>query len=172
MTETFPLKILSLNEIIIYYELLSNILLKNEKYELPIELKIKVLQNRFNVYSNYKNYIEYIENNKNELFTDRYNELLNKKDKSDEEISELNEIISDINIKIEKLSQEKLNETCIVKFEYFDDNDFEELIKTNIENYPIINNQQLTPEVFLQYIFDNLVIPIPYNIEYKEESSE
>lgn len=168
----FPLKILSLNEIIIYYELLSNILLKNEKYELPIELKIKVLQNRFSVYSNYKNYIEYIENNKNELFTDRYNELLNKKDKSDEEISELNEIISDINIKIEKLSQEKLNETCIVKFEYFDDNDFEELIKTNIENYPIINNQQLTPEVFLQYIFDNLVIPIPYNIEYKEESSE
>lgn len=168
----FPLKILSLNEIIIYYELLSNILLKNEKYELPIELKIKVLQNRFSVYSNYKNYIEYIENNKNELFTDRYNELLNKKDKSDEEISELNEIISDINIKIEKLSQEKLNETCIVKFEYFDDNDFEELIKTNIENYPIINNQQLTPEVFLQYIFDNLVIPIPYNIEYKKESSE
>lgn len=168
----FPLKILSLNEIIIYYELLSNILLKNEKYELPIELKIKVLQNRFSVYSNYKNYIEYIENNKNELFTDRYNELLNKKDKSDEEISELNEIISDINIKIEKLSQEKLNETCIVKFEYFDDNDFEELIKTNIENYPIINNQQLMPEVFLQYIFDNLVIPIPYNIEYKEESSE
>lgn len=172
MTETFPLKILSLNEIIIYYELLSNILLKNEKYELPIELKIKVLQNRFSVYSNYKNYIEYIENNKNELFTDRYNELLNKKDKSDEEISELNKIISDINIKIEKLSQEKLNETCIVKFEYFDDNDFEELIKTNIENYPIINNQQLTPEVFLQYIFDNLVISIPYNIEYKEESSE
>jgi len=168
--ENLPVKIISLNEIITYYKLLSNIQLVNEKYSLPIELKVKVLQNRFNIYPSYKNYIEYIENSKNELLTDRYNELLNKENKTKKEISELNKIISDINIKLEELSKEKLKETCIVKFEYFDDNDFEELIKTNVENYPNIDNQQLSPEIFLTYIFDTLVIPIPYNIEYKESS--
>ncbi len=170
--ESLPVKILTLETILTYYKLLSNIQLVNEKFSLPIELKAKVLQNRFNTYFYYKEYFRYIEKCKTELVTDRYIELLNKENKTKKEISELNKIISDINIKLEELSKEKVKETCIVKFEYFDDNDFEELIKTNIENYPIINNQQLTPEVFLQYIFDNLVIPIPYNIEYKEESSE
>lgn len=170
--ENLPVKILTLETILTYYKLLSNIQLVNEKFSLPIELKAKVLQNRFNTYFYYKEYFGYIEKCKTELVTDRYIELLNKENKTKKEISELNKIISDINIKLEELSKEKVKETCIVKFEYFDDNEFDEIIKTNVENYPMVDNQHLSPEVFLTYVYDNLVIPIPYNIEYKEESSE
>ena len=90
------------------------------------------------------------------LHSDEYIELMNSKDEYSQK--ELDERMYNINLKI----QEELNETVNNKeldidMEFFSEDDFAEIIKSNINNSPIINTNQISTEEFFDNIYLRLV---------------
>lgn len=157
---------LTYDTILLYYKLFNNIILQDGEYSLPRELKVKILKNRFNTYTYYKEYHNFEIEEKNKLaINERYVTLVNKKrNKSEQE--ELEKLEADLY----QVLRNRVNEVTLINIDYFTEEEFEKIIEVNVNNSPNIDNRIIPSEVFLTYIYDNLVDAIPYKIEFKEEA--
>ena len=150
---------MKLNDIVISYQLLSNIVFKTEDYELQKSTKLKIIKNKYNVLNIVHDWEAY-ENSVKESFINgtRYNILNDKLDKTEEEKKELLELTYKLNLEVqEALLGELEKEVELPKdFEYFTKEEFFDICNTSLIS-PTIGDAKLTEDEFINYIYVYLV---------------
>ena len=145
------------NDAIIRYNFISKVLFKDGEATLSKDLKIKIMSMRIEYGKINKVFEEDVKEFTQGILEDRFNELQNKPDRTDEETKELTDLINKYNaetndyINKRAMDEVEVNEYILTKDEYM------EIMETNAEKDVTINNQTLNAPDFLEAIHDLFV---------------
>ena len=145
------------NDAIIRYNFISKILFKDGDATLSKDLKIKIMSMRIEYGKINKVFEEDVKEFTQGILEDRFNELQNKPDRTDEETKELTDLINKYNaetndyINKRAMDEVEVNEYTLTMDEYM------EIMETNAEKDVTINNQTLNAPDFLEAIHDLFV---------------
>lgn len=145
------------NDAIIRYNFISKVLFKDGDATLSKDLKIKIMSMRIEYGKINKVFEEDVKEFTQGILEDRFNELQNKPDRTDEETKELTDLINKYNaetndyINKRAMDEVEVNEYTLTMDEYM------EIMETNAEKDVTINNQTLNAPDFLEAIHDLFV---------------
>lgn len=145
------------NDAIIRYNFISKVLFKDGEATLSKDLKIKIMSMRIEYGKINKVFEEDVKEFTQGILEDRFNELQNKPDRTDEETKELTDLINKYNaetndyINKRAMDEVEVNEYTLTMDEYT------EIMETNAEKDVTINNQTLNAPDFLEAIHDLFV---------------
>ena len=145
------------NDAIIRYNFISKVLFKDGDATLSKDLKIKIMSMRIEYGKINKVFEEDVKEFTQGILEDRFNELQNKPDRTDEETKELTDLINKYNaetndyINKRAMDEVEVNEYTLTMDEYT------EIMETNAEKDVTINNQTLNAPDFLEAIHDLFV---------------
>ena len=145
------------NDAIIRYNFISKVLFKDGEATLSKDLKIKIMSMRIEYGKINKVFEEDVKEFTQGILEDRFNELQNKPDRTDEETKELTDLINKYNaetndyINKRAMDEVEVNEYTLTMDEYM------EIMDTNAEKDVTINNQTLNAPDFLEAIHDLFV---------------
>jgi len=145
------------NDAIIRYNFISKVLFKDGEATLSKDLKIKIMSMRIEYGKINKVFEEDVKEFTQGILEDRFNELQNKPDRTDEETKELTDLINKYNaetndyINKRAMDEVEVNEYTLTMDEYM------EIMETNAEKDVTINNQTLNAPDFLEAIHDLFV---------------
>ena len=138
------------NDAIIRYNFISKVLFKDGEATLSKDLKIKIMSMRIEYGKINKVFEEDVKEFTQGILEDRFNELQNKPDRTDEETKELTDLINKYNAE----TNDYINKRAMDEVEV---NEYTEIMETNAEKDVTINNQTLNAPDFLEAIHDLFV---------------
>lgn len=149
---------LTLEEIVSRYNLIKNIQFEKDNQSLSKELKLKIIKMRIE-YNKYKKQLdEDAQEFTKELVSERYKNLMNNPNKSEEQKEEFNQLeksynqdISEYMISRSKDIIEGINDWKFSELEY------EEIIDLNSANDVEINGVKISAPDYLELIYDMLI---------------
>lgn len=145
------------NDAIIRYNFISKVLFKDGDASLSKDLKIKIMSMRIEYGKINKVFEEDVQEFTKGILEDRFNELQNKPEKTEEEKQELTDFINKYNAETnEYINKRALDEVEVKEFSLTMD-EYAEIMNTNAEKDITINNQTLSAPDFLEAIHDLFV---------------
>jgi len=145
------------NDAIIRYNFISKVAFKDGDATLSKELKIKVMSMRIEFGKINKVFEEDVQEFTKGILEDRFNELQNKPERTDEENKEFNDLINKYNGETnEYINKRALDPVEVNEYELSED-EFAEIMETNAEKDITINGQTLNAPDFLEAIHDLFV---------------
>lgn len=144
---------MTLNELITRYNFISLLTFSHDKTELNENLKIKIISLRLKlskVKTQFENDVQEVIKS---LTTDKLNELA-KKERSEEEEKEYQELIEKLNKELNIFLKEKEQEEVKDIDCYFTQEEFDDIVKVNVNLSDIvINNNKITTPDFLEMFY-------------------
>lgn len=145
------------NDAIIRYNFISKVLFKDGDATLSKDLKIKVMSMRIEYGKINKAFEEDVQEFTKGILEDRFNELQNKPERTEEENQELTDFINKYNTETnEYISKRALDEVEVNEYTLTMD-EYAEIMDTNAEKDVTINGQTLNAPDFLEVIHDLFV---------------
>ncbi len=145
------------NDAIIRYNFISKVLFKDGDATLSKDLKIKIMSMRIEYGKVNKSFEEDVQEFTKGILEDRFNELQNKQDRTEEENKELTDFINKYNAETnDYINKRALDEVEVNEYSFTTD-EYSEIMETNSEKDVVINNQTLTAPDFLEAIHDLFV---------------
>lgn len=150
---------MTINNAVLRYNLISVMKFIDGEYSLSRELKIKLIRLKLDLEKIRDEFVSFQQKAMEEIKTQEYEELLNKENKTPEEVQHLEEITAELNEELGKLIQEKSNEMVNVKsFDYLTEDEFNQILSVNVENNPIINGSKLDFDTYVELIYKSFLI--------------
>lgn len=150
---------MTINNAVLRYNLISVMKFIDGEYSLSRELKIKLIRLKLDLEKIRDEFVSFQQKAMEEIKTQEYEELLNKENKTPEEVKHLEEITAELNEELGKLIQEKSNEMVNVKsFDYLTEDEFNQILSVNVENNPTINGSKLDFDTYIELIYKNFLI--------------
>ena len=150
---------MTINNAVLRYNLISVMKFIDGEYSLSRELKIKLIRLKLDLEKIRDEFVSFQQKAMEEIKTQEYEELLNKENKTPEEVKHLEEITAELNEELGKLIQEKSNEMVNVKsFDYLTEEEFNQILSVNVENNPTINGSKLDFDTYIELIYKNFLI--------------
>lgn len=144
---------MTLNELLTKQNFLSKIQLKNGDSELSKSLKVKVMSNRIEYAKVRKQFDEDTQEFIRNLTDERFRELQNKPDKTEEEVAELTKLTNEANESYTEYVTNKGLEEVSCKEKPLTEADFEEILEVNADIDVEINGTKLTAADFLEIFY-------------------
>ena len=145
------------NDAIIRYNFISKVLFKDGDATLSKDLKIKIMSMRIEYGKVNKSFEEDVQEFTKGILEDRFNELQNKQDRTEEENKELTDFINKYNGETnDYINKRALDEVEVNEYSFTMD-EYGEIMETNAERDVVINNQTLHAPDFLEAIHDLFV---------------
>ena len=145
------------NDAIIRYNFISKVLFKDGDATLSKDLKIKVMSMRIEYGKVNKAFEEDVQEFTKGIIEDRFNELQNKRDRTDEEAQELTNLVNKYNAETNDYINKRAMDEVEVNDYSFTMDEYQEIMETNAEKDVTINNQTLNAPDFLEAIHDLFV---------------
>lgn len=148
---------MTLNELMIKYNFISKVLLKNEDSNLSKDLKVKIMGMRIKMNKIRREFEEDLQEVIKQLTPEGYQELSSKENKTEEEIGQLNAWNKQINDEYNAYINSKGRETvdCDVSLT---DEEMTEIIEVNADNDVEINGQKMNAADFLEVLYSLFVV--------------
>ena len=144
---------MSINDALIRYNLLNFVKYTDEDYSLSRELKVKLIRLKLDLEKTYNEFNSFQQKALEEVKTARYDELVNKEVRTDEENTELQKIVAEINEDLNKIVLKKAEEEVNVNFSYLTNDEYNEFLTVNINNEVTINGVNLSPEEYVSLFY-------------------
>lgn len=141
------------NELLTKHNFLTKILLTNGEDNLSKDLRVKIMAMRIEYGKIRKQVDEDMQEFAKGLVTDRFTELQNKPDRTEEEESELKEMIDKINSDYNSYGIERGKEEVEVKRKSFTEEEYEEIVAVNSVNDVDINGNKIPAPDFLEILY-------------------
>ena len=149
---------MTINDIITKYNLLNVLKFEDDGYAVKRELKVKLIRYKLNFAKVKDEYVAFQQQAMEEIQTDEYKTLANKQDKTEEENIRFEKIIDDLNDELNRIANNKANETIDMKsFEPLTEEEFNNILEVNVNNSPDINGNKLDSNVYLELLYSNFV---------------
>ena len=145
------------NDAIIRYNFISKVLFKDGDATLSKDLKIKVMSMRIEYGKINKVFEEDVQEFTKGILEDRFNELQNKQDRTEDENKELTDLINKYNAETNDYINKRAMDEVEVNDYSFTTDEYAEIMETNAEKDVTINNQKLNAPDFLEAIHDLFV---------------
>lgn len=146
------------NDAIIRHNFISKIIFKDGDNQLSKDLKIKIMTMRIEYGKVHKIFDEDVQEFTKGILEDRFNELQNKTERTDEENKEYNELINKYNIETnDYINRRAMDEVEVKEFSLTTD-EYGEIIETNSGNDVKINETDISAADFLEIIYDLFVV--------------
>lgn len=150
---------MTINNAVLRYNLISVMKFIDGEYSLSRELKIKLIRLKLDLEKIRDEFVSFQQKAMEEIKTQEYEELLNKENKTPEEVQHLEKITAELNEELGKLIQEKSNEMVNVKsFDYLTEDEFNQILSVNVENNPTINGSKLDFDTYVELIYKSFLI--------------
>ena len=149
---------MTVNDIIIRHNFISKVLFKDGESSLSKDLKIKIMSMRIDYGKIHKNFDEDIQEFTKGIIEDRFNELNEKPDKTEEEINEYNGLVNKYNNETNDYITQRANDEIEVKNYTFTKEEYNEILETNSSNDVTINNNKIEAPDFLEALYTLFVI--------------
>ena len=151
------------NDAIIRHNFISKVVFKDGNTQLSKDLKIKIMSMRIEYGKIHKIFDEDVQEFTKGILEDRFNELQNKQDRTEEENNELNDLIAKYNQETNGyINKRSLDEVEVKEFS-FNIDEYSEILETNSGNDVTINGTNIQAADFLELLYDLFV---------KEETNE
>ena len=145
------------NDAIIRYNFISKVVFKDGDASLSKDLKIKVMSMRIEYGKINKVFEEDVQEFTKGILEDRFNELQNKQDRTEEENKEYNDLIAKYNQETnEYIGKRAMDEVDVNDYELSED-EFSQIMETNAEKDVVINGNTLNAPDFLEAIHELFV---------------
>lgn len=148
---------MKINEILIKQTFLTKLVLKNDEDSLSKDLKVKIISARIEYAKVKKSYDEDIQQFISSVKPDNFEILSNKKDRTEEENKQLQDIVNQINYECNIYVQSLNNKDVNISDFYFTDEEYQEILKVNIDNDVIINGKKFDAPEFLEIMYSLFV---------------
>jgi len=145
------------NDAIIRYNFISKVLFKDGDATLSKDLKIKIMSMRIEYGKINKVFEEDVQEFTKGIIEDRFNELQNKQDRTEEENKEFNALIDKYNGETNDYINKRAMDEVEVNDYSLSTDEYAEIMETNAEKDVTINNQTLNAPDFLEALHNLFV---------------
>ena len=145
------------NDAIIRHNFISKVIFKDGDNTLPKDLKIKIMSMRIEYGKVHKIFDEDVQEFTKGIMEDRFNELQQKPDRTEEENKEYNEFINKYNSETNDYINKRAMDPVEVKDFSFDMDEYTEIMEVNSANDVTINDQKIDAPDFLEILYDLFV---------------
>lgn len=146
-----------LNDLLTRQNVFTKLILKDGDKELPKELKVKIMRIRMAYNKIKKNFDDEVQEFTNELITDEFRELGSKTERTQEEEARFEELNKSLNSEYQIYMVQKGQEQISEVDDYFTQEEYADIVEVNAGNHAEINGNKLSPEIFLEAIYDLFV---------------
>ena len=144
---------LTTNDVIVRHNFITKVLFKDDDAQLSRDLKVKVMSMRIEYGKVQKAYTADVQEFTNSIMTDRFNELQQKPDRTQEETEELQKLINQFNDEINEYSRKRAADEVEVKDFSFTPDEYNEILEVNADNDVVINNINISAPDFLESLY-------------------
>ncbi len=148
---------LTTNDVIVRHNFITKVLFKDDDAQLSRDLKVKVMSMRIEYGKVQKAYTADVQEFTNSIMTDRFNELQQKPDRTQEETEELQKLINQFNDEINEYSRKRAADEVEVKDFSFTPDEYNEILEVNADNDVVINNINISAPDFLESLYELFV---------------
>lgn len=146
-----------LNDFLLKQSVFFNIAIKDGNKELPKELKVKIMRIRIAYNKIKKNFDSEVKEFTEELLTNEFKTLRDKKEKTPEEIQQLTDLTKQIELEYSEFLNQKGNEEIAFVDDVLTEEEFAEIVEVNAGNDVEINKQAIPALNFLEIVHDFFV---------------
>ena len=144
------------NEALIKYNFISKVLLKADSASLSKDLKVKVMSMRIKLLKVRKEFDEDVQEAIKGFTPDGYQEIAQKKEKTDEEIKQLEDWNKQIQEEYQEFVSKRGQEEVFIEATLTED-EYNEILEVNSANDVEINGQKLNAADFLEVLYNLFV---------------
>lgn len=144
------------NEALIKYNFISKVLLKDDSVSLSKDLKVKVMNMRIKLSKIRKEFDEDVQEAIKGFTPDGYQEIAQKKEKTDDEIKQLEDWNKQIQEEYQEFVLKRGQEEVFIETTLTED-EYNEILEVNSANDVEINGQKLNAADFLEVLYNLFV---------------
>lgn len=145
------------NDVIIRHNFISKVVFKDGDTQLSKDLKIKIMSMRIEYGKVHKIFDEDVQEFTKGIIEDRFTELQNKQDRTEEENKEFNDFINKYNQETnDYINRRSIDEVEVKEFTLNID-EYSEILETNSGNDVTINGTEIQAADFLEILYDLFV---------------
>lgn len=148
---------MNLNDVLTKQNVFTKLVLTADNKELSKELKVKIMRIRLAYNKIRKAFDDEIKDFMDELMTDEFKELRDNQNRTAEEDARFNTLLTDIDESYKEFLIQKGVETVSDVEDSLSEDEYAEIVDVNSSNSVVINEVTLTPEVFLEIIYEMFV---------------
>ena len=148
---------MNLNDVLTKQNVFTKLVLTADNKELSKELKVKIMRIRLAYNKIRKAFDDEIKDFMDELMTDEFKELRDNQNRTAEEDTRFNTLLTDIDESYKEFLIQKGLETVSDVEDSLSEDEYAEIVDVNSSNSVVINEVTLTPEVFLELIYEMFV---------------
>lgn len=148
---------MTVNDVILRHNFITKVLFKSDDEQLSRDLKVKIMSMRIEYGKVQKAYTADVQEFTNSVMTDRFNELQQKPDRTQEETEELQKLINQFNDEINEYSRKRAADEVEVKDFSFTPDEYNEILEVNADNDVVINNINISAPDFLESLYELFV---------------
>ena len=145
------------NDVIIRHNFISKVAFKDGDATLSKDLKIKIMSMRIEFGKIHKIFDEDVQEFTKGILDDRFNELQQKQERTEDEDKEFNELINKYNQETNDYIARRAGDTVEVKDYTFNMDEYSEILETNSSNDVTINDTKIPAPDFLEVIYELFV---------------
>jgi len=145
------------NDVVIRHNFISKILFKDNDFSLSKDLKIKIMSMRIEYGKVHKVFDEDIKEFTTAIISDRFNELANNPNRTEEENDEYNSLVDQYNQETNEYVSHRMMDPVNVNEYYFTTDEYSEILEANASNDVVINDRKIPAPDFLEAIYDLFV---------------
>lgn len=148
---------MNLNDVLTKQNVFTKLVLTADNKELSKELKVKIMRIRLAYNKIRKAFDDEIKDFMDELLTDEFKELRDNQNRTAEEDTRFNTLLADIDESYKEFLIQKGLETVSDVEDSLSEEEYAEIVDVNSSNSVVVNEVTLTPEVFLEIIYEMFV---------------
>lgn len=148
---------MNLNDVLTKQNVFTKLVLTADSKELSKELKVKIMRIRLAYNKIRKAFDDEIKDFMDELMTDEFKELRANQNRTTEEEARFNTLLKDIDESYNEFLIQKGLETVSDVEDSLSEDEYAEIVDINSSNSVVINDVSLTPEVFLEIVYEMFV---------------
>lgn len=148
---------MNLNDVLTKQNVFTKLVLTADNKELSKELKVKIMRIRLAYNKIRKAFDDEIKDFMDELLTDEFKALRDNQNRTVEEDTRFNTLLTDIDESYKEFLIQKGLETVSDVEDSLSEDEYAEIVDVNSSNSVVINEVTLTPEVFLEIIYEMFV---------------
>lgn len=148
---------MTLHNIILKYRVLQNIIFKTDQFSLDIDTKVKLLNMRIYFGKFESEFQEDLKKFSETILPEEAKILTNKSNKTQEDLTKLASIKQQYNLEQQCYIKQRSQENVEAKDFSITSEEFDQIVKVNIDNDVEINGKKLTGPDFLEVIYNLFV---------------
>lgn len=148
---------MNLNDVLTKQNVFTKLVLTADNKELSKELKVKIMRIRLAYNKIRKAFDDEIKDFMDELLTDEFRALRDNQNRTAEEDTRFNTLLADIDESYKEFLIQKGLETVSDVEDSLSEEEYAEIVDVNSSNSVVVNEVTLTPEVFLEIIYEMFV---------------